>query len=311
VGPKALPTLAQCLRGPVLRDLAQTGQSAYLRAALIETGFAGAVGGDTTLRDALLLLFEVLANAYRCDYVYRAAITNKLFLGRYSPSTTTLLSELRVSRSKADMAMFNGTSVAYEIKTELDSVDRLKSQLRDYSGMFDRIFVVTHDRHLAAVRADVPAHVGILVLTRALSFRIERDAISNAEHVRSDTIVDALRREEVIALTRHVLGAVPHASVVGLVDECARALASQSPRDIHDAMVGVLRNRGRLTRDDLVGVAPELIGGYMEMGMSPKKWHILSARLTATTVGALIAGRRTVPPPARPRPATGLRSSAR
>jgi hypothetical protein len=166
--------------------------------------------------------------------------------------------------------------------------------------MFDRVFVVTHERHLPAVRADAPEHVGILVLTRALSFRIDKDATSNAEHVRSDTIVDALRREEVITLTRRVLGALPPASAVGLVDECARAIASKPPRDIHDAMVAVLRSRGRLTRSALVGVAPELIGGYMEMGISPQRWHLLSARLTATTVGTLIAGNGDLlPVPAR------------
>lgn len=295
VGEKALPTLSRCLGGPVLRELGLTGQSAYLRAALVETGCVRAIESSATLAHLFRSIFDLLKNAYRCDYVYRTAIT-RMFLRRYSPTTTTLLSELRVWRSKADLAMFNGTSVAFEIKTELDNVDRLDSQLRDYSSMFDRIFVATHERRLAALRRDLPDHVGILVLGRGLSLRVERDAVSNADQVRTATVVDALRREEVVAMTRRLTGSVPSATHVGLIDECARALAPCPPRAVHDAMVAVLKQRVRLTRADLVEIAPELVAAYMETGLSTKLWPQITSLLTRTTIGDLIDGHGKVLP---------------
>ncbi len=63
VGVKALPTLAPCLRGPVLRELSLTGRSRYLSAAFAESGFADAVGPSTTVGEALRLLFELLVRA--------------------------------------------------------------------------------------------------------------------------------------------------------------------------------------------------------------------------------------------------------
>lgn len=288
VGSKALPALGKCLSGPVLRNLALTGRSEYLAGALVETGFANAIGLSSTVGDALRAIFDLLRNAYRCDYVYRAAITNKLFLGRHSPATTTLLSELRVWRSKADLAMFNGTSIAYEIKTELDNVDRLDSQLRDYSSMFDRIFVVTHDDRLASIRPVIPPHVGILVLGRSLSFRVEREALSNADRVHPRTIADALRRDEVLEVTRRVTGSVPSATRVALIDACTSALASCSPREVHDAMVAVLKRRICMTREDVSGVAPELVSAYMETGLRPDTWQVITERLTQRTLGDVI-----------------------
>ena len=290
VSRSALPILSQCFRGTILRDVALNGGSAFLRAALLETGLVNAMGASTTLEEALLAVFWLLNSTYRCDYVYRTAITNKLFLRRYSPATTTLLPELRVWRSKVDLAMFNGTSVAYEIKSDLDNVGRLETQLRDYSEMFDRIFVVTHQGQLTSLRANLAPHVGILVLTDALSFRVERDATSNVDNVRTTTMVDALRREEVLSLTRSVLGALPASTSVGLIDECVRALASRPARDVHSAMVAVLKRRVRLTRADLEAIAPPLVCAYMESGLPARSWPALTARLVTTTMGDLIGG---------------------
>ena len=55
----------------------------------------------------------------------------------------TLLTELNVGKSKADLVVINGTTTVYEIKTELDSTARLEGQLSDYIQVFDRVNVIT------------------------------------------------------------------------------------------------------------------------------------------------------------------------
>jgi hypothetical protein len=289
VGVGALPTLARCLSGTVLRQFSVTGRCTYLAGALAETGFASQVGDSTTLCDALRIIFDLIRTAYRSDYVYRTAIANKLFLGRHSPATTTLLSEVRVWRSKADMAMFNGTSIAYEIKTELDNLDRLGSQVRDYSAMFDLIYVVTHEARVSALRDLLPLHVGILVLSRSFSFHTEREAVSNADNVHPPTIVDALRRHEVIELTEHVTGSIPSATSVALIGECQKVLASQPPRSVHDAMVPLFKRRIALTREKLGGVPAELLTAYLESGLHVRHWRSTADRLTCTTIGDVVS----------------------
>lgn len=288
VAPGALPTLARCIGGPVLREIAR-GRIEVLREAFDETGFARVVDDRIALLDALVLIFDFMRRDYRCDYVYRTAITNKIYLGRHSPTTTTLLSELRVWRSKADLAMFNGTSIAYEIKTELDNLDRLSSQLDDYSSVFDRIFVVTSEGQAGAVGASVPDHVGVLVLTSGLRLATVRDALSNADHVRPGSIVDALRRDEIIAVTRLVTGSVPATTTVTLADVCRTALEAEQPRAVHDAMVTVLKKRRRLTRRDFGGVRPELVTAYLDTGLRADQWPALTSRLTDLTVGDVMA----------------------
>jgi hypothetical protein len=285
-----MPTLARCISGPVLRDIATKGHSDFMREAFAVSGFARMAGDDMSVLDALLLVFDLLRTDYRCDYVYRNAITNKVYLGRHSPATTTLLSELRVWRSKADLAMFNGTSIAYEIKTELDNLDRLASQLDDYSSVFDRIFVVTSEAQVGVVLERVPDHVGVLALTPNLSLATARDASANVDHVLTESIVDALRKDEMLAVTRLVTGSVPEATSVTLSSACKRALEAFPPKAVHDAMVKVLKRRQRLTRQDFENVRPELVTAYLDSGVKPDHWSELTARLTNTLVGHLITG---------------------
>ena len=88
--------------------------------------------------------WRALRIAYRNEYVYKSEIANRVVFGMHSPRTTALQVEFPVGRSIVDVAVFNGTSTAYEVKTEFDSPRRLQTQTRDYLKVFDRVFVVAH-----------------------------------------------------------------------------------------------------------------------------------------------------------------------
>ena len=58
--------------------------------------------------------------------------------GEHIPQNSTLINEFRVCNSKADIAIINGKSTVYEIKSKYDSLDRLESQIADYKKVFDK-----------------------------------------------------------------------------------------------------------------------------------------------------------------------------
>jgi len=292
VDARLYPVLARYLSGPAMRELYHAGHSAYLAAAFSEARVAEALGRATSMLDAARAIFAALCRRYRADYVYRAAIASKVFLGRHSPATTSLLPEFRVWRRKADMVMLNGTSVAYEIKTGLDNLDRLEAQLEAYARMFDRIYVVTDDAWSARVRSSTADFVGLLVLTPAFTLRVEREARSNADQVHVPTIVDALRLNELVSLTRTLCGRVPDVSRVRLFEECGNVVAALSPRSVHDAAIRLLKKRRSFTRLDFCGVPRELLPAYLESGLQPSAWQALTVRLTSLSIGAFLDARR-------------------
>lgn len=74
-------------------------------------------------------IYRFMSKSYRNEYFYQNTLLNKLLLGRHSVNTTTALTQIPISKSKADFILINGRAVVYEIKTELDTFDRLETQI--------------------------------------------------------------------------------------------------------------------------------------------------------------------------------------
>ena len=77
-------------------------------------------------------IYKYMSENYRNEYFYQNTLFNKLLLGRHSLNTTTALTQIPIGSAKADFIMINGKAIIYEIKTELDSFERLENQIKNY-----------------------------------------------------------------------------------------------------------------------------------------------------------------------------------
>lgn len=92
----------------------------------------------------------------------------KEFIGN---SEEVCMYEFPVLNSRADFVRVNGVSHAYEIKTEIDTLDRLKNQIADYLSAFEYVTVVVHIKHLKKVKSTMPRCTGII------AFEINNDGV--------------------------------------------------------------------------------------------------------------------------------------
>ena len=53
---------------------------------------------------------------------------------------------------KQIFVLINGKAVVYEIKTELDNLERLESQIDDYYKAFEHVAVVTYEKNLKQLK---------------------------------------------------------------------------------------------------------------------------------------------------------------
>lgn len=76
---------------------------------------------------------------------------------------TFLIEELGLCQGqvRVDLAVVNGILHGYEIKSDRDSLRRLPVQIQFYSRIFDKVTIVSGDRHLSEVVATVPCWWGI------------------------------------------------------------------------------------------------------------------------------------------------------
>ena len=180
---------------------------------------------------------------YRNEYVYKAELANRLIFGRHSPRTAGLHVELPVGRSIVDVAVFNGTSTAYEIKTEFDSARRIQTQTSDYLKVFDEVFVVAHPSVASDYTQLVPREVGVLSLKKGGSLSTVKPCISNREHVSSSTIFRCLRRAEYVAALEGRSSARMNYSNVLIARKCEELFCALPAHEAHRILVDALRSR--------------------------------------------------------------------
>jgi hypothetical protein len=237
-----LRLLSRLFTRPAFSELASKGASTKWLNYLVHHRVAQPSGNSVTLAEFLDEAFQRIARGYRNEYVFKAALANKIVFGRHSPRTAGMQIELPVNRSIVDAAIFNGTSTAYEIKTEFDTSRRLATQTRDYLKAFDKVFVVTTRECAQRYDAITDPRVGILALSGTGSFSLYRNASSNKENLDHSAIFRCLRKREFIEILLAEGGEVDYPN--GLLHEkCEEQFRRLPSLRCHEVFLQAMRSR--------------------------------------------------------------------
>ena len=87
-------------------------------------------------------IYSILSDSYQNEYIYKNEYLKQLITNELGQDGSTVFSEFRTGDAIADLAMFNGISKAFEIKTEFDSSARLDAQLKSYKKVFNAIYLI-------------------------------------------------------------------------------------------------------------------------------------------------------------------------
>ena len=208
-----------------------------------------------TLFDAAFSLLK--REGYRHEYIYKAALTHKILLGKHSLQTASMINEFRVGGCKADVAILNGTATVYEVKSERDSLSRLARQVASYATVFAKVYVIASDSHVEAVSQTVPDFVGILCLNGRHNISTLREAADQPERPSPAAIFDAIRTAEARMILASYGIAVPTVPNTVLHSVLRQAFVKLDPVQAHNGMVRVLkRTRNLLPLSALVDQLP-------------------------------------------------------
>lgn len=194
----------------VFRDVA-TGRSTQ-RADAAASRLRGGLGleGDVTNREIVEVAYDLLRRGYRSEYFYRNLLTSKVFVGRHRAARSVLLNEFRIGESVADCVLVNGRGAVYEIKTEFDSPEKLRTQLTSYYQAFPFATVVAHmddaDRYLRLID-DGP--VGLIAVGPRDRLSVIKEASPKTDAFNVRTMFNALRLSEVTRILQTEFGALP------------------------------------------------------------------------------------------------------
>lgn len=204
-------------------------------------------------------IYRYLGKHYRNEYFFKNSLLNKLLINVHRINTTVALTELPIARSKADIVMINGKAVVYEIKTALDSFDRLETQLADYYKAFDHVCVVTSDSHLHQLcKLLQGSPVGIYVLTKQSTIRRVKEPEQYRNGLDKECLFRLLHKAEFEKILNQEYGRVPNTTPVHYYREC-KSLISQMPVEkLYAEVLEQLKTRCRIIKIDFNAV-PEAL----------------------------------------------------
>lgn len=251
-------TLSRLFQPSVMDDLIKYGSSATFGRLIRASNIASLQLAGISIGDAFDAAFRELSlSEVRGDYVYRSAIMLKILMGKHSLRTATALNEVRVEASKADVVVLNGTSTAYEIKSERDSLARLATQIQDYRRTFANVVVLTSEKQVDRVASIVPEEVGLFILSRRFRIQAIRPAVSKPEILDPISISNMLRVEEAAQVLHDMGIELPDVPNTRMRTALQAIYSQQDPIAVHDSMVRVVRNnRTQSELSDVISALP-------------------------------------------------------
>lgn len=204
-------------------------------------------------------IYHYMSKQYRNEYFYQNTLINKLLLGRHSINTTTALTQIPIGKSKADFILINGKAVVYEIKTELDNLERLSTQLEDYYKAFNHVCVVTCEENGKKLCELLEGSaVGVYVLTRKNTIRYIKKPICNNNFLQYKEMFKVLHKKEFENILLTYYKKTPECPPVFYYDECFSWFKNIPQDTAYSLYLQQLKKRNKIVAEQFDSVPYEL-----------------------------------------------------
>lgn len=194
-------------------------------------------------QEALELIYTNLLKSYKNEYVYKNILINKLLLKKYSLTSTVSFNEFKIGDSISDFILLNGEARVYEIKTELDKLDKIEKQIEDYQKFGNKIYIVAHQSHLPKLtQLYGNSEIGIIELTKRNALKEIKVAEEN-QRIDIETLFKTLRKEEYIEVISKYYNAIPNVPNTLIFRECLNLAKKIPVLEFQKLVIEVLKKR--------------------------------------------------------------------
>lgn len=238
-----LSTLSQTFSPVIIRELLKFGYSEKLFRIIRYCDLEDSTKGFS-LGSFFEFCHDLMKKKYPNEYVYKNAIANKILLGKHNLNTSFMLTEFRANKSKVDCVVINGTLTVYEIKTEFDNFNRLEKQIEDYKKVFEKIYVITAEKHIDKIDFLTRQGIGIMRLNKNGKISTLQEAKSQFEYLDLGIIFDSLRQSEYTKIIQTVYGYIPDVPNTRIYFACKELFCNIDKKMAYSEVVKYLKLRG-------------------------------------------------------------------
>lgn len=146
---------------------------------------------------------ELSKDKNRIEYFYKNTLINKYIFGTHNPKTSTVIHELSINKSKADIALITKKTFSiFEIKSERDSLSKLKNQIDDYFKVCPLVYVISAEKHISKILEVTNNKTGILLCSRNNQITKIREAEIYKDQIIKKEFVKIFNKSESLAIIK-------------------------------------------------------------------------------------------------------------
>ncbi|WP_418894070.1 sce7726 family protein [Limibacterium fermenti] len=187
-------------------------------------------------------IYKVLAKNYPNEYIYKNELLNKWLKKEFANKDSVIFNEFRIGKAIADLAIFNGTSKVFEIKTILDKEYRLSNQLEEYKRIFNEIYLVVPELHLDKYMA-YDSSIGVISYDSTEGvFRLIRKAVSNKRPDFS-TVMEILHTREYKNIVETYYGMLPEMNDFNQFQICKELIRKIPSDEMNGLFIHAMKKR--------------------------------------------------------------------
>ncbi len=110
------------------------------------------------------------------DFEVRSLLIKELKLNYANDSNTRIINELGIDfgASRVDVAVVNGIIHGYEIKSDMDNLNRLPRQISYYNKLFQRMTIISSRRYYNQICEMIPSWWGVKIISADRTRLIEK-----------------------------------------------------------------------------------------------------------------------------------------
>lgn len=165
---------------------------------------------SVTIIDVLNQCYFQLLAYYKNEYVYKNILIKNI-TQHIDSKQFSLISEMDIGKdSRIDIALFNKTSEAYEIKTDLDTLQRLDKQLHDYTKGFEKIWILTSEKQVENISKRTSDKFGIKYINQNNKIELFREAKGGIDSITHAGLFSLLKQKEYMQLLKRHYGHIPN-----------------------------------------------------------------------------------------------------
>ncbi|MCF8357620.1 MAG: sce7726 family protein [Prolixibacteraceae bacterium] len=187
-------------------------------------------------------IYKVLEKHYPNEYILKNEFLSQWLKEELGNRNSIIFNELRIGKAIADLAMFNGISQVFEIKTILDKEYRLSNQLKEYKKLFNEVYLIVSKEFLSKY---IKFHRNIGIITYDSSsnnFELIQKSVFDS-NIDVDVLMEVLHTREYLDIVRKYFDDIPEMNSFNQFNICKKLISKIPNKELNELFISKMKER--------------------------------------------------------------------